>query len=120
MVILRRQHPRLTRGRYVSAPADHFAVRNALEGVANVHRPTENCGPTTNGIEKLQNWLEEHGERPWDVIHFNFGCEHICVCWLLAGPVLLRDRLFSRCYPASYMYLSPLPNDRGAGAGIAG
>ena len=59
----------------VSWTPDHFAVRNALEGVANVHRPDENCGPTTNGVEKLQAWLEQHGERPWDVIHFNFGCK---------------------------------------------
>lgn len=54
---------------------DHVAVRTALEGVANVHRPNENCGPTINALEKLQGWLEQHGERPWDVIHFNFGCK---------------------------------------------
>jgi hypothetical protein len=56
-------------------------VRNALEGVANVHRPAENCGPTTTGVEKLQEWLEQHGERPWDVIHFNFGCENSPTFW---------------------------------------
>ena len=52
----------------------HIDVRSALAGVANVHRPTENGGPTSNGVEKLEEWLAEHGERPWDVIHYNFGC----------------------------------------------
>lgn len=46
------------------------AVREALLGEANVHRPLENCGPTTRGIEKLDKWL---GTEKWDVIHFNFG-----------------------------------------------
>ena len=45
-------------------------VREKLAGIANVHRPPENCGPTTRGIERLDRWL---GEKPWDVIHFNFG-----------------------------------------------
>lgn len=52
---------------------DHIAVRSALEGVANVHRPTTNCGPTISGLELLDGWLTEHGERPWDVIHYQFG-----------------------------------------------
>jgi acyl-CoA thioesterase-1 len=45
-------------------------VREALAGVANVHRPGENCGPTIRGLERLDAWL---GEKPWDVIHVNFG-----------------------------------------------
>jgi lysophospholipase L1-like esterase len=45
-------------------------VRTKLEGRANVHRPTENCGETKRGIEKLDKWL---GEGHWDIIHFNFG-----------------------------------------------
>ncbi len=45
-------------------------VRAALEGKANVHRPSTNCGPTTNGLNSLDAWL---GEKPWDVIHFNWG-----------------------------------------------
>ncbi|MEW4571453.1 SGNH/GDSL hydrolase family protein [Tautonia sp. JC769] len=45
-------------------------VREALDGVANVHRPPENCGPTTRGLQRLDAWL---GEKPWDVIHVNFG-----------------------------------------------
>jgi lysophospholipase L1-like esterase len=46
------------------------ATRKALAGKANVHRAPENCGPTANGLKKLDVWL---GEGKWDVIHFNFG-----------------------------------------------
>ena len=45
-------------------------VREALAGEANVFRPLTNCGPTTKGLESLDQWL---GDRKWDVIHFNFG-----------------------------------------------
>jgi acyl-CoA thioesterase-1 len=45
-------------------------VRKLLEGKANVHRPLTNCGPTTRGLEQIDAWL---GEKPWDVIHFNWG-----------------------------------------------
>lgn len=45
-------------------------VRELLKGRANVHRPPENCGPTTRGVENLEAWL---GTGSWDVIHFNFG-----------------------------------------------
>lgn len=47
-----------------------LAVREELKGKANVHRPTTNCGPTTNGLANLDKWL---GEKEWDVIHFNWG-----------------------------------------------
>jgi len=47
-----------------------IATREALKGIANVYRPLTNCGPTTRGIEGLDDWL---GDRKWDVIHFNFG-----------------------------------------------
>lgn len=46
------------------------AVRERLNGIANVHRPLTNCGPTTKGVAELEKWL---GDKPWDVIHFNFG-----------------------------------------------
>lgn len=49
-------------------------VRELLAGSANVHRPTENCGPTSLGVEKLDEWL---GDGKWDVIHFNFGLHDI-------------------------------------------
>ena len=45
-------------------------VRKALEAEANVFRPATNCGPTTNGIKGIEQWL---GDRKWSVIHFNFG-----------------------------------------------
>lgn len=47
-----------------------LAARKALAGRANVHRAPENCGPTANGLKKLDIWL---GDGKWDVIHFNFG-----------------------------------------------
>lgn len=46
------------------------AVRKVMAGRANVHRAPENCGPTANGLKKLDVWL---GQGKWDVIHFNFG-----------------------------------------------
>jgi len=45
-------------------------TREKLKGVANVHRPPTNCGPTTRGLAHLETWL---GDRTWDVIHFNWG-----------------------------------------------
>lgn len=45
-------------------------VRQALQGTANVHRPNTNCGPTSNGVKSLDEWL---GQGRWDVIHFNWG-----------------------------------------------
>ncbi len=47
-----------------------LAVREELKGIANVHRPPTNCGPTTTGLANLQKWI---GDKPWDVIHFNWG-----------------------------------------------
>jgi hypothetical protein len=45
-------------------------VREKLKGKANVHRPLTNCGPTTRGVESIDEWL---GDGEWDVIHFNWG-----------------------------------------------
>ncbi len=45
-------------------------VRKQLAGKANVWRPKANCGPTTRGLQSIDQWL---GDRKWDVIHFNFG-----------------------------------------------
>jgi len=47
-----------------------LATRKYLAGRANVHRAPENCGPTANGLKKMDVWL---GDGKWDVIHFNFG-----------------------------------------------
>ncbi|MDH3583531.1 MAG: SGNH/GDSL hydrolase family protein, partial [Phycisphaerae bacterium] len=41
-----------------------------LAGVANVHRPPENCASTIEGQARVDRWL---GEKKWDVIHFNWG-----------------------------------------------
>lgn len=46
------------------------ATRELLAGKANVHRPPINCGPTSRGVEMIDEWL---GEGNWDVVHFNFG-----------------------------------------------
>jgi acyl-CoA thioesterase-1 len=46
------------------------AVREALAGKANIHRPATNCGPTIRGLEAIDQWL---GDGKWDVIHFNWG-----------------------------------------------
>ena len=47
-----------------------LGVRELLKDKANVHRPLTNCGPTTRGLEQIEQWL---GKKPWDVIHFNWG-----------------------------------------------
>lgn len=46
------------------------ALRTLLQGKANVHRIPVNGGPTTRGLEQIEQWL---GETNWDVIHFNWG-----------------------------------------------
>lgn len=45
-------------------------VRDLLKGVANVHRPPQNCGDSATGLKQCDRWL---GTGKWDVIHFNFG-----------------------------------------------
>ena len=45
-------------------------LRAALEGIANVHRPPENCAHTWKGLDSLDQWL---GEGEWDLVHFNWG-----------------------------------------------
>jgi lysophospholipase L1-like esterase len=55
------------------------ALREVLMGKANVHRPATNCGPTTRGVEQIEQWLtadSPNGEK-WDVIHFNFGLHDV-------------------------------------------
>jgi hypothetical protein len=49
-------------------------TREALKGKANVHRPGTNCGPTSRGVEQIEQWL---GNGKWDVIHFNFGLHDV-------------------------------------------
>jgi lysophospholipase L1-like esterase len=45
-------------------------ARKLLAGKATVHRPPENCQSTVYGLKKIEAWL---GDKPWDVIHFNWG-----------------------------------------------
>lgn len=45
-------------------------VRKLLRGKANVWRIPVNGGPTTRGLEFLDDWT---AERKWSVIHFNWG-----------------------------------------------
>jgi lysophospholipase L1-like esterase len=50
------------------------ALKEALAGKANVHRPAVNCGPSSRGVEQIEDWL---GNGKWDVIHFNFGLHDV-------------------------------------------
>jgi len=56
-----------------------LATRKELEGVANVHRPPTNCGPTTRGLEHIDSWLGDP-DKKWDVIHFNWGLHDLKHC----------------------------------------
>lgn len=52
------------------------ALRESLQGVANVVRPMgkkgpENCSGTKNGVTKIADWVSRYGNP--DVITFNFG-----------------------------------------------
>jgi acyl-CoA thioesterase-1 len=49
-------------------------VREALAGVANVHRIPANGGDTARGRANLATWL---GAGTWDVIHFNWGLHDV-------------------------------------------
>lgn len=49
-------------------------VRKLLEGEANVYRIPTNGGPTTRGIEHIDEWLRD---IDWAVIHFNWGLHDI-------------------------------------------
>jgi len=61
-------------------------VREVLKGQANVHRVPTNGGPTTRGLEQLDQWL---GEGKWDVIHFNWGLHDLK--YVLSGSDKLVD-----------------------------
>ncbi len=45
-------------------------TRKLLDGKVNVHRILTNGGPTSRGLESLDEWL---GKGKWDAIHFNWG-----------------------------------------------
>jgi acyl-CoA thioesterase-1 len=52
-------------------------LRETLTGKANLHRPATNCGPSTRGVEYLEEWLKTGGSEKWDVIQFNHGLHDI-------------------------------------------
>ena len=62
-------------------------VRNMLSGKANVISPLTNCGPSSRGIEQIDQWL---GDGKWDDIHFNFGL-HDLVYYSADGKNRLVD-----------------------------
>ena len=47
------------------------AVRNSLEGTANIWSPKDNCGHSAYTLESLDRWLE--GQKNAQVIHINVG-----------------------------------------------
>src|SRR5262245_27253283 len=54
------------------------ALRESLKGKANVHRPAINCGPSTRGVEQIEQWLAtDNSGGKWDLIHFNFGLHDV-------------------------------------------
>ena len=63
-----------------------LAVREALRGKANVHRPPTNCASTRTGVKGLERWL---GDGSWDVIHFNFGLHDLK--YVVDGSATLVD-----------------------------
>jgi acyl-CoA thioesterase-1 len=52
-------------------------LRESLAGKANLHRPATNCGPSTRGVESVEEWLKTGGSDRWDVIQFNHGLHDI-------------------------------------------
>ena len=55
-------------------------VKEALDCQVKLSRPMmvnggfQNCAGSTNGVEKISDWI---GEKQWDLIHFNFGLHDI-------------------------------------------
>lgn len=47
-------------------------VRAELAGKANVYRVQGNAGPSSSGVQHIDEWIAS-GNGHWDVIHFNFG-----------------------------------------------
>jgi len=50
-------------------------VRKRMVGKANIHRIPGNGQTAGYGVQKLDKWL---GDKPWDVIHFNWGLWDLC------------------------------------------
>lgn len=65
-------------------------VKQVLKGQATVVHHKGNAGPTTRGLEKLDDWL---GKGGWDVIHFNWGLHDLCYRHPKAKPYGNRDKI---------------------------
>jgi len=52
------------------------AVREELAGKANVYRVQGNAGPSSSGVQHVDEWIAS-GNGHWDVIHFNFGLHDV-------------------------------------------
>jgi acyl-CoA thioesterase-1 len=63
-------------------------LRKLLDGKVNVHRVPDNSGPTTHGIQFVEDWI---GKEKWDVIHFNFGLHDLKLMWDGQSQVSLSD-----------------------------
>lgn len=64
-------------------------VRKELKGVANVHRPAENCQHTGHGLAKIDRWL---GTNHWDAIHFNWGIWDTHYLYKTNNGLVMNDR----------------------------
>jgi acyl-CoA thioesterase-1 len=51
-------------------------VREELAGTANVYRVQGNAGPSSSGVQRVDEWIAS-GNGHWDVIHFNFGLHDV-------------------------------------------
>lgn len=51
-------------------------VREKLAGKANVYRVPGNAGPSSSGVQKVDEWIAPTSGK-WDVIHFNFGLHDV-------------------------------------------
>jgi acyl-CoA thioesterase-1 len=48
-------------------------VQGLLAGKANTIHSAGNSAGTTHGLASIQQWLKPVGDKPWAVIHFNWG-----------------------------------------------
>lgn len=63
-------------------------LRKLLSEKVNLHRVADNAGPTTHGIQFLEEWL---GKDKWDAIHFNFGLHDLKLIWDGQHQVSVED-----------------------------
>ena len=51
-------------------------VREKLAGKANVYRVQGNAGPSSSGVQRVDEWIAPASGK-WNVIHFNFGLHDV-------------------------------------------